>query len=78
MMRTLATRIATLEQARARALRQWWESLSEPEQQREFEARFGPGSWAWLDGAVADLTLEAIETTTVLWDHYLQWRETQP
>jgi hypothetical protein len=45
-------------------LRQWWESLPEAEQRAAFERRFGPGSLAWLDAAIEDLTLEEIHTTT--------------
>jgi hypothetical protein len=77
MRRTLATRLAVCAAAHQARLRQWYVTLSEAEQRAEFERRFGPGSFAWLDEAVGDLTLEQIQTT-VLWDRYQQWRETQP
>ena len=76
--KSLARRLAVCAAAHQAQLRQWWESLSEAEQQAEFERRFGPSSFAWLDKAVEDLSLEEIETTTILWDRYAQWRERLP
>jgi hypothetical protein len=76
--KTLARRLAVCAAAQQAQLQQWWTSLTEAEQQVEFERRFGPGSFAWLDAAVEDLTPEQIQTTAVLWDRYQQWRETQP
>jgi hypothetical protein len=78
MRHTLATRLAVCLAAHQARLRQWWESLTEAEQRTEFERRFGPGSFAWLEAAIEDLTLEEIATTTTVWDRYVQWRETQP
>ena len=77
MRHTLATHLAVCVATHQARLRQWWESLTEAEQRAECERRFGPGSLAWLDAAIEDLTLEEIQTTT-LWDRYQQWRETQP
>jgi hypothetical protein len=76
--KSLARRLAVCAAVQEARLRDWWESLPEAEQRAEFERRFGPGSFAWLDAAIDDLTLEEIQTTTTLWDRYVQWRETQP
>ena len=78
MRHPLATRLAVCVATHQARLRQWWERLTEEEQRAEFERRFGPGSFAWLDEAVENLSLEEIETTTILWDRYEQWRKAQP
>jgi hypothetical protein len=88
MQRTLAARLAALEQARYRAVRQRWEALTEQERQAEIERLYGPGAWEWLDDYLDGITeaegglLEAEcsgppgPASERLWAAYLRWRET--
>jgi hypothetical protein len=78
MRRTLAARLATLEHERYVATCQWWNSLSEAEQQAVIDERFGVGTWDWLGDVVGKMTLQEVQEPGRVWRLYLQWRETQP